>query len=55
VALTVALAVGRDSGGLDRLDDPLLSRILSMAEALACANCAATIREDYAEVAGWRY
>ena len=24
-------------------------------EAVACANCAVTIREDYAEVAGWSY
>ena len=31
-------------------------RILgAAAEALACANCAVTISEDYAEVAGWRY
>ena len=26
-----------------------------MTDAVTCANCAVTIREDYAEVAGWRY
>ena len=37
------------------LQGRILATVSSSETLLSCANCAATIRDDYAEVAGWRY